>query len=158
MKTGRIAEDAFAYYLSLGEARSYAAVAKKYVVSKRAVTARATKERWAERLATTLSKATERRDEDALESFVQMTLRHNKVLRAMTSKALETLRAMPLETAMDAVRTLDIVLKQERAARGEPEGDTKAEVEALIRREGERWFEPEKDAKETEVAGVQDGR
>ena len=50
MSRKRIPPDAFFFYMSLGKDASYDAVAKRYGVSKRAVTRLAVKEKWQERV------------------------------------------------------------------------------------------------------------
>jgi uncharacterized protein YjcR len=47
----RLPAEGFAYYLSLGADRGYAAVVEHYGVSKRTVTAAASREKWQERVA-----------------------------------------------------------------------------------------------------------
>ena len=56
------------------------------------------------------------------------------------ARALEALRHMPLESAMEAVRALDIGIRQERLIRGEPSDRTAIQVEDVIRREYSRWI------------------
>ena len=48
--SAKIPGDAFAHYVSLGPGRSYAAVAEKYDVTKRAVTKLAARENWQQRI------------------------------------------------------------------------------------------------------------
>jgi len=49
------------------------------------------------------------------------------------------LKSMPLSAAMDAVKALDLAIKQERLVRGEPT-DRTASVEEVIKREYDRWL------------------
>ncbi len=53
-----------------------------------------------------------------------MNERHLKTLRLIQRKALEALASMPLGTAMEAVRALDISIAKERLVRGEPSDRT----------------------------------
>lgn len=140
--TGKIPKDAFQFYVSLGPDRSYQRVAQEYGISKRAVTRHAAKEAWQGRLSRIEEEARKRGDEGLVETIEEMNERHFKLLRVVQGKAIETLRAMPLNSAMDAVRALDIVLRQERIIRGEPTDRTAVTVEDTIRREYERWLEP----------------
>lgn len=140
---GKIPQDAFQFYVSLGPERSYQRVAEEYGVSKRAVTRHATKEAWQSRLGRIEEEARKRGDEGLVETIEQMNDRHFKLLRVVQGKAIETLKSMPLGSAMDAVRALDIVLRQERTIRGEPTDRTAVSIEDTIRREYERWLEPE---------------
>ena len=142
MARRKIPEDAFYHYVSLGPQASYEEVAKRYGVTKRAVVRVATKERWQERAAEIESEARARSRERAVESLEAMNERHLKSVRVVQARAIEALKAMPLDTAMGAVRALDLAIKQERAIRGEPtEGGS--DLEAVIRREYERWLKPQ---------------
>jgi len=140
MSQHKIPVDAFYFYMSLGAKGSYEAVAEKYGVSKRAVTAIAAKERWQERVAEIQKKASEATKEKVIETLEAMNERHLLALRVIQAKALEALRAMPLNTALAAVRSLDLSIRQERTIRGEPSDRTALSVEDVIKREYERWM------------------
>jgi len=135
----KLSADAFEYYLSLGNDRTYSAVAKHFGVSKRAVTKRAAKENWQDRIAELERKAHEAAEKQAFESLKAMAIRHVRICKTIQKKALEALQAMPLQNSMDAIRALNIALKQERLARGEPTERT-ANVEEVVRREYQRWM------------------
>ena len=141
--SGRIPPDAFEFYVSLGPDRSYERVAAQFGVSKRAVTKAAARQRWQQRVAELERKARESAEQKALESLEGMNLRHLKALKIVQGKALEALRSMPLSTAMEAVRALDMAIRQERLIRGEPSDRTAISIEEVIRREYERWMLPE---------------
>ncbi len=141
--SGKIPPDALQYYLGVGPDRSYQKVADHYGVSKRAVTKLAARERWQDKVIELERKAREGAEKKALESLEGMNLRHLKSLKVIQGKALETLRSMPLSTAMEAVRALDMAIRQERLIRGEPSDRTAISVEDVIRREYERWMLPE---------------
>ena len=146
----KIPPDAFEYYLGLGPGRSYEAVAEKYGVTKRAVTKLAAREKWQERILEIERKARRATEERAQESLEQMNERHLKSLRVIQGKALEALKAMPLNTAMEAVRALDLGIRQERVVRGEPSDRSAMTIEEKIRSEFENWLvpQPEDDAEE----------
>jgi hypothetical protein len=139
----KIPPDAFHYYLGLGPERSYQSVANRYAVSKRAVTKLATRDRWQDRVVELERKAREGAEQKALESLEAMNLRHMRSLKVVQGKALEALRSMPLATAMEAVRSLDMAIRQERLIRGEPSDRTAISVEDVIKREYQRWMLPE---------------
>jgi hypothetical protein len=141
----KLPAESFDYYLSLGVSRSYQAVAEHFGVSKRAVTRRAAVERWNARVLELEAKARQAAADKALESLEAVNLRHLKALRVIQGKALETLRAMPLNTAMEAVRALDASIRQERLILGEPSERTAVSIEDTIRREYERWMVPEEE-------------
>jgi carbamoylphosphate synthase small subunit len=126
--------------VQLGAGRSYAAVAAKFGVSKRAVTKRAEKEGWQKRVAELETKARQAVEKRAVESLEQMNERHLLSLKVVQGKALEALRKMPLDSAIDAVRALDLGIRQERLIRGEPSDRTAISVEDTIRSEYQKWL------------------
>ncbi len=143
--SGKIPPDALEYYLALGSDRSYQKVADHYGVSKRAVTKLATRARWQDKVIELERKAREGAEKRALDSLEGMNLRHLKSLKIIQGKALEALRSMPLATAMEAVRALEMAIRQERLIRGEPSDRTAISVEEVVRREYERWMQPEEE-------------
>ena len=154
---GRLLPDAFAFYISLGPRRSYTAVAEKYGVSKRSVTSLAKREDWQRRVEEIDRKARESTDKRAVETIEEMNTRHLKSMKIVQGKALEALKARSIESAMDAVRALDLAVKQERLARGEPSERTAVSIEEAIKREYERWMAPPaEDDSEEEGHDVED--
>jgi hypothetical protein len=141
----KIPPDAFDLYFGLGVRRTYQAVAEHYDVSRRAVTALAVREGWRQKMVDLERKARERGDTKVVETLEAVQAKHLKTLQVVLGKALEALRAMPLTTAMDAVRAIEMVIKQERLVRGEPGDRSAIDVEAIIRREQESWLVPVKD-------------
>ena len=137
---GKLPTDAFDVYMSLGPARSYQAVADHFGVSKRAVTNRATKERWQQRAGELEAKARQGAEQRLVETLEDMNTRHLRSLRVVQARAIEALRNHPLESAMDAVRALDISIRQERVIRGEPGDRTNVQLEEIVRREYSRWM------------------
>ena len=136
----KIPADAFDFYVSLGEGRSYRAVADKFAVSKQAVTKCAARENWQRRLAQIEAKSREQSEKKALETMAAVRERHFAAARVIQAKALEGLRNMSLDSALDAVRALDIGIKQERILIGEPSERTAISIEDVIKREYERWM------------------
>lgn len=134
--------DAFTYYFSLGPGRSYQAVADKYGASKRAITSLAARENWQGRIAELERKAREKTDELALETLEDMNRRHLKVYRFIQNRAIETLKSVPLESAMDAVRAYERAAMGERLVRGEPTERSESTIEAVIKREYELCMLP----------------
>ena len=84
--------------------------------------------------------ANARTDEKLTETLEQMNERHIKMVKLIQKKALEALKTMPLNTAIEAVRSLDSAIKQERLIRGEPTDRAAINVEDVIRREYDRWM------------------
>ena len=144
----RLPAEAFSYYVGLGPERSYRRVADHFSTSKRTVTKHADRDRWQERLETIEAEARQRSDEKVVETLEAMNDRHLRALRVIQGKALETLRATPLATAMEAVRALDMSIKQERTIRGEPSDRSVISVEQVIREEYERWMSDPSDRDE----------
>lgn len=137
---GKIPPDAFAYYHALGSGRSYQGVAEHFGVSKRSVVDRAVKENWQARLAEVEAKARAAADDRIVETLDALNGRHLRMLRMIQGKAIEALKSMPLATAMDAVRALDMSIKQERTILGEPADRTAVRVEDVVRKEHDRWL------------------
>ena len=87
----KIPEDAFAFYVVLGAARSYQAVADRYDVSKRAIVNAASRDKWSERLAAIEKETRELTDAKLAEDMHEMNLRHRKMLRAVASRAAQAI-------------------------------------------------------------------
>lgn len=134
----KIPPDAFTFYASLGPKRSYQAVAEHFSVSKRAVTGVADREKWQERLVEIEKKARDKTDEKVVETLEEMNVRHLKVLRFIQGKAIEALKSMPLESAMDAVRAFGLTLDKERTIRGEPSDHSQVDIAQVTRDEMRR--------------------
>lgn len=137
--------EALAFYLGLGANRSYEAVAQKFGVSKQAVVKLALKERWQDRLQVVEQQAHQSVERAAAESLEAMNERHLQTLRVIQRKSLEALKTMPLNTAMEAVRALDMALTKERLIRGEPSDRSAISVETAIRQEFEQWMTTDED-------------
>lgn len=148
----RIPEDAFALYYSLGLDRSYQSVAEEYGVSKQAVAKLAKKECWLDRVRAIDADAQQKVDQHIAETVEDMHTRHLKMLKIVQAKGLEALKTMPLSSAMEAVRALDMTIKQERLIRGEPTDRAAVSVEDVIRREYEQWMATE-DGAQVDGAG-----
>ncbi|MCB9833803.1 MAG: hypothetical protein H6807_15180 [Planctomycetes bacterium] len=140
MPAKRLPADAFEYYFGLGAGRSYRSVADHFEVSKSTVANLAAKEDWPRLVAEREQKAKSQAEVQAVESLEEMCTRHIKVLKLVQRKALEALRTMPITNAMDAVRALDMAVKQERLVRGEPTDRTAVGIEQVIKEEYERWL------------------
>lgn len=135
----KIPPDAFSFYFALGPGRSYQAVAREYGVSRQAVAKHAEREGWAARLKEMDQKTRERAEQKAMETVAEMNERHLKIAKVIQGRALEALRQMPLQKAIDAVRALGVSIDIERRVRGEPEDAAGQDIEAIIRREYEDW-------------------
>jgi len=131
----KVPSTAFEFYFSLGTGRSYQSVAAHFGVTKQAITKVAARERWAERLAELESASRQRSTEKASETLDEMNERHLKILRAVQSKAIEGLRSMPVSTARDILRALELVMRQERVIRGQPGERGELSLEEITRRE-----------------------
>jgi hypothetical protein len=152
----RLPADAFAYYASLGPDRSYSAVAAYFRVDKRTVLRRAKAEGWQEQVAAIETKARKNVQEKLGNTLEEMNERHLKILRVVLGKAIEALRAMPLRAASDAVRAIEMCVKNERAIFGDPAEQQAESLEEITRREFARWMKKH-DEGEGEVGGSGDG-
>ena len=152
MTSRKIPEGAFEFFAGLGAKRSYEAVAQNYGVSRQAVYKAAKREGWKDRVAKIDRDVREGTDQRITESLEEMNRRHIQMLQVVQRKALETLRTMPLSTAMEAVRAADLGIKGERTIRGEPSDRTAISLEGMLREQYESWFEPElEETEETDV-------
>jgi len=138
--SGRIPEDGFAFYYSLGAERSLRAVAEEYGVSKQAVAKVAKRENWQERVRAIDAEAKEKVDRQLAETVEEMNLKHLKFLKVVQAKALEALKAMPLSSAMEGIRGLEMAIRQERLIRGEPTDRDELSIAEVVERESRRWL------------------
>ena len=136
----KIPPEAFDHYFSLGTGRSYQLVADHYNVSRRAVTAFAGRNGWTERMEAIGLKAREQSDKRIVESLDEMNERHLKLVRVIQGKALEALKSMPIRSAVEAAKAIDMTIRQERVIRGEVSERTAVSLEDVIRREHDRWL------------------
>ena len=83
----KIPTDAFDVYFAMGTARSYDALAKKYGVTKKAVTLLAKRERWQARIQELESKARETSAKKMRESLEEQVERNLTALRFIKAKA-----------------------------------------------------------------------
>lgn len=154
----KLGEEAFAFYASLGTARSYERVAKQFSVSKRGVVKCAQREDWATRIAEIDRKTRVRLEEQAIESLEEMSARHLKLARVIQGKALEALKNTPLTSAMNAVRALSLAIEIERGTRGEPGERDGALIAQVTRQEISRLLKvaPESSEKGEGAGGDED--
>lgn len=136
----RLPADAFEQYVALGGSRTYQALAERLRVSKRSVVRKAVAEDWQGRLAKIEAASRDKLDEKLTETLAAVNGRHLKTLRLIQAKAIKALQAMALDSAIDAIRALDLSIKHERLILGEPSERTAVSVEDIIRREYERWM------------------
>jgi hypothetical protein len=68
--------------------------------------------------------------------------RQLKVSAYIQGKAIETLKSMPLDSAMDAVRAYKLAAEMERMIRGKPSEQSVADLEKKIWAEHERFLVP----------------
>jgi hypothetical protein len=139
----KIASDAFDFYVGLGPDRSYRAVAERYGVSKRAVTKRATREGWSERLAAIERAARAEADRRLTETLADMHGRHRRLLRAVSARVAAALRDYPLTSGMEAVRAAESLIRMERLLAGDATERTAVSVEQVTKSEIDRLLEVE---------------
>ena len=134
----KIHDDAFAFWVLLGEDRTYAQVAAKYEVSQRAVVKAAARERWAERLAEVEKAAREQADRKLAEGRAEMLMRHRRMLQAMAARAIKAISEYPLTSGMEGMRAAEMVIKLERLVAGEASERTEHTVASVTRQEIDR--------------------
>lgn len=134
----KLTEEAFHHYVSLGDDRSYRAVAEKFGVSVRAVTKYAGKARWPERLMAIEQRAREELDAKLQEELVETNQRHLKVFRFVQAKAIEVIKSTPMESVTEALRAYIATVDRERVLRGQPSDRIEHRVEDLTKREIQR--------------------
>jgi len=111
-------------------------------VSKRSVTARASREGWQERLASVEAEArTETRKTLATE-LSGMNDRHVRMLHAIEHKALQALQAAPIGTAAQAAAALIAAVRAERAILAPDERERSPAATHAERLEGAAAFSP----------------
>jgi L-lactate utilization protein LutC len=127
--------EAFAMYCGLGHVRSYAAVAKHYGVSTRAVLFLAKRYRWAERLREIEAVAEERMREAQVQALIEARERHLKSLKVLQGKALAGMRDQSARSLNEATRALETGIRMERLILGESTSNTQVSVEERQQRE-----------------------
>ena len=138
----KLGEDAFAFYAGLGMSRSYELVAQQFKVSRRTVTKAAKRQHWPERVLDIDRQARVKLEQNAVETLESMNERHLGFAKYIQRKALDTLKSIPLNSAMNAVRALSLAIETERLIRGEPTDRSVMSVEDIVKREYARWLEP----------------
>jgi hypothetical protein len=106
--------EAFSFYCSLGAGRSFESVARHYDASRATVSRAAKREKWKEQIVEIEAKARETAKSKLLVTLEEMNERHLRISRALMTRGLEALRAMPISTARDAMKALDIAMRHER--------------------------------------------
>ena len=140
MPRRKIPPEALTFYLGLGPGRSYQKVAEKYGVTKRAVTKLAAKERWQEKVAEIERSARESAEEQVKSEYEVAYKRHMKALRMVFAKGVQGLSQMVIDTPADAMKAIQMAIREERVALGEPTDRTAVSIEDTIKREYERWM------------------
>ena len=138
----KIPDDAFDYYVALGAARSYQAVADRYGVTKRAVVKHAARERWTQRLGEVQESARVQSDKDLAQEVVEMRDRHKRMLKAMAVRALSGLKDLPLRNGMEAIRAAELVIRMERIVFGEEDERGEESIEEITKREIQTLLRP----------------
>ena len=145
MSVRKIPDDAFALYVAMGHERSHQALADKLGVTKRAITERASEERWAERLEAIEAEVQARIEEKLKDELEESQLRYRKLLRGIESRAAQAIAEKPLRTCLEGVRALELAMKMQMLLAGQPShrtelvvaATTKAEIDRLLERKDE---------------------
>lgn len=134
-----ISEDAFYIYLNLGSKRTIGAVAEKMSCDKATVYRHAKAEGWDDKIDAMEREANEVSRLKLFKEVQEMNERHISMYQMLQTRALKALKEMPIRTAMDAARALDIAIRGERLARGEPTKIEEYSVEERVRLQYKRW-------------------
>jgi hypothetical protein len=159
----KLPDSSLAFYISLGPGRTYRDVAAHFNCSKRAVQMRASVEGWTASVAAIEAQARQQLAEEAARTVAEMDQRHLQIAKVLQAKGLEALRTSPIETAGDAMKALDLGIKNERLVRGEPshlisvEAVTKREIADLLLVEGDPDDDEPHDDEEVEDEEDEDG-
>ena len=116
--SARSLNGAYAHYLGLGAGRSYRAVARHFGASVRAVTKRAAREGWRDRLARHEARVREVTDDRLLKAEIARRRRLLMKLGKVQARALKALQDHPLRSAMEAVEVLVTAIELERVIHG----------------------------------------
>lgn len=123
----------FEFYLSLGPERRFVDVAKRFNVHPSAVTRRAQRERWSDRVAQSEHGAATMAEARIVETLAQMRLRHAEVARGLVERGLKALQKFEILDLKDAIRAVEIGVKMEREARELPSKTVSVEVSHQLR-------------------------
>lgn len=133
-------EEAFTYYVGLGDHRSLGAVASKYCVTDRAVRKAAQRGNWSARLDKIEEEARAQNDRKRAETLAETRDRHLKMARAIGMRGAQALHAGPIETPMQGAKAIDMSIRLERLLLGEPTEIGGKSIEEVTRREVERFL------------------
>jgi hypothetical protein len=146
----KIPDDAFAVYVAMGHERSHQALADQLGVTKRAVTERASDERWCERLDAIEADVRARVEEKLRDDLEESQLRYRKLLRAVESRAAQVIAEQPLRNCLEGVRALDLAIKMQMLLAGQPSQRTELVVAATTKAEIDRLLERTDEASDDE--------
>ena len=138
MTVHKIGEDAFSYWVWLGQDRCYQSLADRYKCSKRAVQKVADKEKWVERLSEIEKDAQEKLDKKISTSLADMREHQLKIIQAMLGCAVKALASHPLDTGYQGACVAEKAIKLQRLIVGETTENTAHTVEQVTRQEIER--------------------
>lgn len=154
----KIPPEAFEDYMALGLGRSYTILAKKYGVTKRAITYRAAEEHWQERVDRIEEEVRREAERKLIDELSEMRATHIKTLRVMTVRAIEALKEHKLTSAMEGAKVAEIAIRLERMMLSETTDERGGSVERITREEIDRLLaiEAEGEAREVEAEAVLD--
>lgn len=132
-------QELFQYYVSLGDTRSYQRVADHYGVQKNTITRIAIDHEWMARLKLIEAEARREADKKLADMRAEAYERHMKLAKFVQSKAVQGLQAHAFDSARDASRALVDGVKLERTVMGESTEFQTVSVQAITRREVEKF-------------------
>lgn len=136
-------EEAFKFWVSLGDTRSLAKVAKEFHIRRRGIQKCSIRNQWSKRLAAIDAAARKRADELLIETRAEIQARHLRMLKAVATRGIQALQKQELETAMEGVKAIEAAIKLERVIHGEATANVTVSVAEQTRREVELFLRAE---------------
>lgn len=106
----KLPDVAFATYVRMGESRSHRRIALEFGVTKRAVTKRARRERWAERLRAIEAASRAEEDREHARAIAESLVMLRRALIDFVPRFLESLEKRPCRTASERCQEARLVL------------------------------------------------
>ncbi|MBL8696400.1 MAG: hypothetical protein JNJ88_20050, partial [Planctomycetes bacterium] len=129
----------FDRYVAMGAGRNYRQLSSQLGISKRSIVRHATRHGWQQRLSLMEQEAQKVAQGKLTEALAAVHERHLKSVRFVQMRAIEALKALPLDRAIDAVRALSLAQREERELLTEPQDRPVATLERRVREEYQKW-------------------
>lgn len=141
-------EEAYAFWVALGDRRSYGRVCEEFKVSRRCIQKCAARNKWSERIVGIERAEKQLIDQKLAETRAEVRERHLRMIRAMSARGLQALQKMELDTAFEGIRAIEMAVKLERLLLGETSEHVAHSVQELTRREVDTYLVLDGDTEE----------